>query len=557
MKRFFTISALATAIITSCLSSPSFGQSASGSYIAARQAEGDRQYSIAADYYLDAIFFDPTHTTSQNGAIRTLLAAGDTVFAGELAVERIERGTHDDSGVLALIAHAGADEDFAPIVEVLKDVDLVVIGAADRLIRAWALLGAGDAETAIGILDQVAQEPGVRIFALYHKALALTWMGDHENALDAYNEISAVRGHNRRSALENAELLGLAGHKDIADRLLLRNFGLYPDPQVDDLRARLDKGGPFNITVSGPLDGMAELFYSVADVLNGDYVDTPALHYARVAQALRPNHSETLLLTADILEKLELHVLAREANLDIPKNTPEYFEAQLGIAETMRSSGDLNGALEQLHGLTNDYGRDPGLHTSIGDLSRQLGNYSGAIDAYSEAIDRMDAEDFQLWYVLYVRGIAYERVKDWPNADADFRRSLELRPGQPQVLNYLGYSLVERRENLDEALKLIELAVTAQPDNGYIVDSLGWVLYRLGKFEEAVVPMELAVKLMATDPIVNDHLGDVYWMVGRIFEAHFQWKRALSFDPEDAEADRIRRKLEVGLDVVLEEEADD
>ena len=132
--------------------------------------------------------------------------------------------------------------------------------------------------------------------------------------------------------------------------------------------------------------------------------------------------------------------------------------------------------------------------------------------------------------------------------------ALELNPDQPNVLNYLGYSLVEQRRNFDEALGMIERAVEGRPDSGYIVDSLGWVLYRLGRFEEAVEPMERAVELAPIDPIITDHLGDVYWAVGRKREAEFQWLRALSFDPEEDEADRIRRKLEVGLDVVLEEE---
>ncbi|MDG1429984.1 MAG: tetratricopeptide repeat protein, partial [Paracoccaceae bacterium] len=161
---------------------------------------------------------------------------------------------------------------------------------------------------------------------------------------------------------------------------------------------------------------------------------------------------------------------------------------------------------------------------------------------------------YQDWYVYYVRGISYERLGEWDRAEADFRKSLELQPAHPQVLNYLGYSLMERRENLDEALDMIEEAVSLRPDSGYIVDSLGWVYYRLGRFEDAVVPMELAVELLATDPIVNDHLGDVYWKVGRDYEARFQWQRALSFDPEPQEADRIRRKLDVGLDVVLQDE---
>ena len=164
-----------------------------------------------------------------------------------------------------------------------------------------------------------------------------------------------------------------------------------------------------------------------------------------------------------------------------------------------------------------------------------------------------------LWFLHYARGISNERLKNWGEAEADFRKALELNPGQPQVLNYLGYSLVEQHEKLDEALSMIEQAVAAQPQSGYIIDSLGWALYKLGRYEEAVVHMERAAELMAVDPVVNDDLGDVYWAVGRKLEAEFQWKRALSFidwdnASDEVDPERIRQKLEVGLDEVLEEE---
>ena len=142
----------------------------------------------------------------------------------------------------------------------------------------------------------------------------------------------------------------------------------------------------------------------------------------------------------------------------------------------------------------------------------------------------------------------------WPKADRDFREALRLNPDQPLVLNYLGYSLVEKKIQLDEALIMIEKAVELRPESGFIVDSLGWVLFRMGRYDEAVPHLERAAQLEPIDPIINDHLGDGYWSVGRKREAHFQWRRALSFDPEEAEADRIRRKLEVGLDQVLQEE---
>ena len=159
------------------------------------------------------------------------------------------------------------------------------------------------------------------------------------------------------------------------------------------------------------------------------------------------------------------------------------------------------------------------------------------------------------WVLFFYRGICHEQSKDWPAAEADFRRALELNPTQPQVLNYLGYGLVDRGEKLDEALAMIEKAVAGDPDKGYIIDSLAWALFRLGRYEEAVEPMERASLLEPVDPIVTDHLGDVYWMVGRKLEAQFQWRRALSFEPTEKDAERIRRKLEIGLDAVMAEEA--
>jgi Flp pilus assembly protein TadD len=159
------------------------------------------------------------------------------------------------------------------------------------------------------------------------------------------------------------------------------------------------------------------------------------------------------------------------------------------------------------------------------------------------------------WPLFYQRGIAYERSKQWDKAEADFLKALELEADQPLVLNYLGYSWVEMGRNLDRAQAMIEKAVEQRPEDGYIVDSLGWVLYRLGNFPGAVEHLERAVELRPVDPVINDHFGDALWMVGRKTEAQFQWKRSLSFKPEEKDAERIRQKLAKGLDAVLAEEA--
>jgi tetratricopeptide (TPR) repeat protein len=151
------------------------------------------------------------------------------------------------------------------------------------------------------------------------------------------------------------------------------------------------------------------------------------------------------------------------------------------------------------------------------------------------------------WRLFYYRGVAYEQSKDWAAAEADLKRALALYPNQPSVLNYLGYSWVDRGENLDLALKLIRTAVRLEPTDGYIVDSLGWVYFKLGRYDDAVKTMETAVQLAGGDATINDHLGDVYWAVGRKREAVFQWTYARDSSPDKDLLPKILEKLKHGL----------
>ena len=187
----------------------------------------------------------------------------------------------------------------------------------------------------------------------------------------------------------------------------------------------------------------------------------------------------------------------------------------------------------------------------MGDFLRRDERYSEAKIAYDRAVDIYRENNNVSWVVLYARGITHERLQEWDKAESDFRNALTINPDQANVLNYLGYSLIDRGEKLDEAMTMIEKAVSLQPESGYIVDSLAWGLFKLGKYETAIPHMEKAAELMPVDPIVTDHLGDLYWAVGRQLEAKFQWRRALSFDPELKDATRIREKLRIGLDRVL------
>jgi Flp pilus assembly protein TadD len=183
----------------------------------------------------------------------------------------------------------------------------------------------------------------------------------------------------------------------------------------------------------------------------------------------------------------------------------------------------------------------------LGDLRRHDENYAAAEDAYSRAIARIGEPRREHWTLLYARGIAYERTKRWPEAEADFLKALELEPEQPFVLNYLGYSWVDMGMHLDRAKGMLNRAVELRPDDGYIVDSLGWVYFRVGEYDKAVTRLERAVELEPGDPVINDHLGDAYWRVGRQREARYQWQRVLTLDPEEDVIADVEQKLRSGL----------
>lgn len=526
-----------------------------GSYLAARSASGNSDYEAAAAYYTQALVRDPSNPMLLESAAVAQLALGNLEAAVPIATRLSEIVPQNQIALLALL---GADLVAGDYEGVLADyaAGRSVGPLVDGLVKGWAHLALGDAGEALAAFDALIAQPALAPFGAYHKALALAYVGDFEGADRLFSgEGGASFGMTRRGVTAHVEVLTQLERYDDALALLDRAFGADPDPAVRGLRERVAarQSLPFDL-IGGPADGMAEVFFTVAGALAGEAEDSYTLLYARIAQALAPDHSDALLLVAGILERQGQYDLATAAYNAIPRTDPAFHHAELGRAEALRSAGRTEAAIEVLEQLAKSHPELPDVHRALGDILRAQERYDAAAASYDAAIAALPVEDPSQWVLYYVRGISHERADRWEKAEADFRKALELSPDQPQVLNYLGYSYLEMQTNLDEALSMIERAVAARPDDGYIVDSLGWALYRLERYEEAVAPMERAASLMPVDPIVNDHLGDVYWAVGRRNEARFQWRRALSFNPEEKDAVRIRRKLEVGLDAVLAEE---
>ena len=540
---------------------PAAAQGVAGNYLAGLVAANGKDYAASAQYYTKLLISNPNDPFVLENAILAQLSLGQTEKAIPIAyrLDALEE-VESQLGNLAVVLDLASKENFAEVTKRIQSGQ--GIGPlVDGLLLAWSALGEGNMTAASAGFDTLAEEPGVRGFALYHKALALASVGNFGAAHKIYaSEAGANLQASRRGALAHVQILSQLGRNQDGLAIIAALFGDDLDPELQALSEALagDTRIAFSLAPS-PKAGMAEVFYSIADALRGEADADFALLYTRSAEFLKADHIDALLLSAENLERLGQFELATASYEQVPASHPLFHAAEMGRAEAMRRDGRIEAATEVLRQLTRTHSELSIVHNTLGDLLRQQQEYQGAAEAYNTALDLMGDQSDSKWFTLYARGIAFERLGNWPRAEADFRAALDLRPEQPQVLNYLGYSLVEKRIKLDEALDMIERAVAARPDSGYIVDSLGWVLYRLGRFEEAVSHMERAAELMPVDPIVNDHLGDVYWMVGRKNEAHFQWRRALSFinedSPPEADPERVRMKLDLGLDAVLESEA--
>lgn len=541
---------------------PALADSLAGSYLAGRVASMHADFGAAQTWFSQALAGDPENLDLKENAILAAIGAGD--FPGAVLIaESIPRETGKGGlGDLAILTQMAVTGDYAAALAEM-DKGRTMGPLVDGFFRAWSQLGNGQMSDASAEFTTLEGRKELSSLALLNKALALASVGDYEGA----DEILSGRGGapiraTRRSVIAHAEVLSQLERNGDAVELLDKTFPGTADARLKDLRTRLEDGQtvPFQI-VRNANDGLAELFFAVASAVAADATpddvaaSVDVLLYARTALELRPDLADAALLAAAMLMQQEQYDLAITLYAQVPPDSPDYIEAELGRAEAMVSAGRNDAAIEALRQLSLSNPGSIPVWATLGDVLRRNDDFASGAEAYDKAIALIQRPGREHWSLFYARAICKERLKNWEAAEADFLRALELSPGQPAVLNYLGYSYLEMQVNLGQALDMIQRAARARPDDGAISDSLGWAYYRLGRYDEAEAEMERAIELMPVDAVVNDHLGDVYWMVGRKREAEFQWRRALSFEPEtEAEADRIRRKLKVGLDAVLDEE---
>jgi len=525
-------------------------------FLTGRVAVASEDFARMAQSYDTALQADPENETFRELAMQGWLLSGEFARAAELAAQAAASGEMTQVAAVILQADEFKRGDYSAVIAALQDGRRSG-PLTDAMGVAWAELGKGSMSDAVEAFEAaISERVELAPFALYQKALAHAFVGDMERAAQILSgEDGADVSLSRRGVLAHLTILSQLGRFEQAQALADAVFGGTPDDDVAVLIDALQQETPIAFTtVTSARDGMAEVYFALGSALVGERGDWLPIIYGQLALALRPDHGDAILLTGQLLERVGQYDLADQTYGLMPADNPQYLGAELGRANALYQSGQVDEAVERLVSLSAARADSILVHSSLGDMLRREERFAEAAEAYTRAIDLIDEVEARHWVLLYTRAIAYERTGEWDLAEPEFRRVLEFVPDEPQVLNYLGYSLIEKRRNLDEALDMIERAVAGDPESGYITDSLGWAYYRLGRYEEAVPVMERAVELLPRDPILNDHLGDVYWAVGRKREARFQWRRAISFAPHpDLDVDLVRRKLEIGKEPALEE----
>ena len=418
------------------------------------------------------------------------------------------------------------------------------------LMHAWVALGRHkDPDLALDEHRDLEGKQQFRLFRMMHAAYLLDVAGRRERAAKAYDEITKALSHTSLRLTETvSNFLTRSGARAAALETIDRHLAVNPDSMtMNALRAIYLGDAPVRPLVGSPADGLAEVLLNVASALNESDRVVQALPLAQLAVWMRPRDAASNFLLGTALEQDNRYRDAVAAFEKLGTGTIYSWEARKSAAASMIELERYSAASAALEKMAAERPKRHDALWLLGNVHRNRSAFGEAVKVYDRAVNRIPSVARRHWNLLYVRGIALERSDQWARAEADFLRALKLNPGQPYVLNYLAYSWVDRGEKLERARLMLEEAVRKRPNDGYIVDSVGWVEYRLGSFEAAVRHLERATELRPHDPIINRHLGDAYWRAGRRHEARFQWSRALSLNPEDDERAVIEKRLREGM----------
>lgn len=515
-----------------------------GNYLSGRFAQSETDTRAAADLMLEALRRDPHQAEVLNRAFVAALLDGRPE-----ALRLARRLPGNQAASLLLVGSeslAGRWERAEQRVRALPRQGPAQL--LQPLLLAWVQQGRGQTDAALATLRPLAEVGRLRGLHALHMALIADLAGRKPEAERAIRvALAETPAPSLRLLQIAAAIFARSGREGEAMALvdgLARALGDYAlAASTPAQRRALLETRP----VSSAVEGISESYLTLAVALRQQRVGEAALILARLSLRLRPDFAPTLLLIAESYAEESHPDSALRVLEAVPGNDALAPVTALRRATLFNRVDRVEEAEAALRGLAADLPEQPQPLVRLGDLLRARNRFPDAVQAYDAALARIAEAGATDWPLYYARGISHERSGNWPQAEADFKRALELAPEQPYVLNYLAYTWVEQGRELVEARRMLERAVALRPDDGNIVDSLGWALFRLGDIPGAIAALERAVELEPRNSVINDHLGDAYWSAGRQQEARFQWRRALGLEPEAAEVAKITTKLREGL----------
>ena len=523
--------------------------STSGSYLAARHAGTQRDAGAAAAYYRASLRGDPKNPELLERAFLSVLAEGDLDEAVHLGDQVIKQDKNDRIARLVIGVHALKQKKY-PLAKqnLAQSVRGPITDLAATLLSAWASYGAGDVKGAIESIDKLQGADWYALFKDLHAGMILDLAGQKKEAGKRFERAQKLDATALRLVQAYASWLSRNGRSDEA-MTILKGFDaqLPRHPLIVEEMDLLNKGKPLPPLVGDAQAGAGEVLYGLGAALGRRGGEDLGLVYLQLALYLAPNQPLALLSLADLYEQVKNPQLAIKVYDRLAVNSPLRRNADIQQAINLDSIDKTDEAKTRLQKLLKEHPDDIDAIMALGSIQRGRKDFADCAQTYSKGIATIANPEKPNWLIFYFRGICNERAKAWDQAEADLKQALKLVPDPPHVLNYLGYSWIDQGLNLEEGMRMIRRAVEQRPDDGYIVDSLGWAYFRTGNYDEAVKNLERAVELKPDDPTINDHLGDAYAKTGRVLEAQFQWSHARDLKPEPEDLVKIKQKLATGM----------
>ena len=525
-----------------------FETSFSGNYLAGRTAGRTRDAEAAAIYLSAALKQEPGNPVLIERLFQAELGKGNVATAETLAPDVIANNSQQRMARIVLGLKEFRNRRYPEARLQFKEAAYTPAGElTSALLSAWSYAGEGSLDAALKELSKLDEQDAFAGYKAIHSAMIADYLNSTMRADMAYKKAYELTGNSLRVVQAYANFLQRNNHNDVAEKIYQKFLdGGQRAALIESSLAEIRSGNKPAPFIATPSQGVSEVLFSLAAAMNGDQSADAALMYSQLALALNPDEAVMRSMVGDIYSDMKANQLAITAYERVPTTSPLRNYADTQIAINLQTDDKAKEAIEKLQYVVAKDPKNTEALIILGGLYRIGKELPKAVDAYSQVIALQGADKTQ-WRIYYFRGISYDQMKDYVKSEADFRKALALSKDEPSVLNYLGYSMIDRGVKLDEAIAMVKRAVDLKPNDGYIVDSLGWAYYTMGDYDQAVNYLERAVDLNAADPTIAQHLGDAYWQVGRKLEARFQWQHAKDNHPEPEDVGHIEDRLKNGL----------